>query len=110
MAEKTTCPVSRKEFAEGAKPLVVTINGQNFGAMPRAGEEGKSAGYYINGKITITVNGKPVVCQIGLNVSAVGSKDLPVELERPAISPEVAKIMAESKARAKEQELAGASA
>jgi len=36
-----------------------------------------SLGWYLNTKTTIEVDGKPVVVQIGLNLTIVGSKELP---------------------------------
>jgi hypothetical protein len=34
-----------------------------------------SFGWYMNGKTTITVDGKPLPVQVGLNLTVVGSKD-----------------------------------
>lgn len=36
-----------------------------------------SLGWYLNGKTTIKVGDKPVSVQIGLNLTIVGSKELP---------------------------------
>lgn len=36
-----------------------------------------SVGYNANGKVTLIVNGKPVVFQASLNLTAVGSKEFP---------------------------------
>ena len=36
-----------------------------------------SFGWYLNGKTTIEINGKQVSVQIGMNLTVVGSKDLP---------------------------------
>jgi hypothetical protein len=36
-----------------------------------------SLGWYLNGKTTIEVGGKPVTVQIGMNLTIVGSKELP---------------------------------
>ena len=38
-----------------------------------------SLGWYLNGKATLEIDGKPVQVQIGLNLGLVGSKDLPKE-------------------------------
>jgi hypothetical protein len=38
-----------------------------------------SLGWYLNGKATLEIDGKPVQVQIGLNLTLVGSKDLPKE-------------------------------
>lgn len=77
MAKKTLCPISRAEFREHAKPVSVVING-----LPALLAEVKefstgSLGWYLNGKATIEVGGKPLSVQIGLNLTVVGSKDLP---------------------------------
>jgi hypothetical protein len=34
-----------------------------------------SFGWYMNGKTVVTVDGKPVSVQIGMNLTVVGSKD-----------------------------------
>ena len=36
-----------------------------------------SLGWYLNGKATLEIDGKPVQVQIGLNLTLVGSKELP---------------------------------
>jgi hypothetical protein len=74
---KTSCPVTRSEFLENAKPLTVVIND-----MPPLMAEVKefstgSLGWYLNGKTTIEVGGKRVSVQIGMNLTVVGSKELP---------------------------------
>lgn len=76
MAVKTTCPVSRKEFADGAKPVEVVINGVPLTAEVKEFSTG-SLGWYLNGKMTIKVGDKPVTVQIGMNMTIIGSKDLP---------------------------------
>jgi hypothetical protein len=76
MAVKTTCPVSRKEFAEKAKPIEVMIDGNKMIAGNREFSTG-SMGWYLNGKMTIMVGDKAVTVQIGMNLTIVGSKELP---------------------------------
>jgi hypothetical protein len=78
MAKKTTCPISRKDFLSHAKPLTIKIGEVTLTATPREFST-KSLGWYLNGKTSIDVNGVPVAVQIGLNVTVVGSKELPVE-------------------------------
>jgi len=34
-----------------------------------------SFGWYMNGKTVVTIDGKPVSVQIGMNLTVVGSKD-----------------------------------
>ena len=100
-ARKTTCPVSRQAFRDNgaAASPVVTIAGQGVVATPREFSTG-SVGYYANGKVQLMIGGVPTMCQVGVTITVIGSKELP-ELPR-AISPEVAAIMAASKAKAAE--------
>jgi hypothetical protein len=78
MAKKTTCPVSRTQFRTKAKPVSVTINGVPLVAEVKEFSTG-SLGWYLNGKTTIDVGGTPVAVQIGMNLTIVGSKELPRE-------------------------------
>jgi hypothetical protein len=78
MAKKTICPVSRKEFLQHAKPMAVKIGDTPLTAAAREFSTG-SLGWYLNGKIEIVIDGKPVTVQIGLNMTVVGSKELPKE-------------------------------
>jgi hypothetical protein len=75
MAAKTVCPITRAQFKQ-AKPVEVVING-----IPMTGEVKEfstgSLGWYLNGKVTIKVGETPVSVQIGMNMTIVGSKDLP---------------------------------
>ncbi len=71
-------PITRKHFQEHAKPLEVVINGVSMIADKKEFSTG-SLGWNINGKTTIDVGGTPVSVQIGLNLTIVGSKDLPRE-------------------------------
>jgi hypothetical protein len=71
---KSPCPVSLSQFTEKAEPLKVVINGQEMLAEVKAFSTG-SFGWYINGKTTVTVDGKPVSVQIGMNMTVVGSKE-----------------------------------
>ena len=73
---KTNCPVSRSQFLAKAKPLTVTINNVPLQASVKEFSTG-SLGWYLNGKTTIEVDGTPVSVQIGLNLTVVGSKELP---------------------------------
>ena len=73
---KTTCPVSRSEFRSHAKPVGVKINEVPLMAEVKEFSTG-SLGWYLNGKMTIDVGGKMVSVQIGLNMTIVGSKELP---------------------------------
>jgi hypothetical protein len=71
---KSPCPVSLSQFLEKAEPLKVVINGQEMLAEVKSFSTG-SFGWYINGKTSVTVDGKPVSVQIGMNLTVVGSKE-----------------------------------
>jgi hypothetical protein len=71
---KSPCPVSLSQFLEKAEPLKVVINGQEMTAEVKSFSTG-SFGWYINGKTTVSVDGKPVSVQIGMNLTVVGSKE-----------------------------------
>jgi hypothetical protein len=76
MAKKTTCPITRSEFREKAKPVTVNIGGVPLQAEVKEFSTG-SLGWYLNGKTMIDVGGTPVSVQIGMNLTIVGSKELP---------------------------------
>jgi hypothetical protein len=76
MAKKSTCPITRADFDAKAKPVTVVINGAPLIAEKKEFSTG-SLGWYLNGKTTIDVDGTPVTVQIGLNLTIVGSKELP---------------------------------
>lgn len=76
MAKKTTCPISRDVFRSDAKPVTVNIAGIPLMAEVKEFSTG-SLGWYLNGKTTVEIGGKPVSVQIGLNLTIVGSKELP---------------------------------
>ena len=71
---KTTCPVTRTQFVEKAEPLKIIINGTELIAEVKEFSTG-SFGWYLNGKTVITVDGKAVSVQIGMNMAVVGSKE-----------------------------------
>jgi hypothetical protein len=76
MAKKTSCPITRAEFAAQARTVTVQIGDKTYTAVPKEFSTG-SLGWNINDKITIEIGGKPVTVQIGMNLTVVGSKDLP---------------------------------
>lgn len=78
MAAKTTCPISRKEFLEKAKAVEVVIDGTKMIAAAREFSTG-SLGWNISNKMTIMIGDTPVTVQVGLNLTVVGSKELPKE-------------------------------
>ncbi len=71
---KSPCPVTLSQFLEKAEPVKVTINGQEMIAEVKSFSTG-SFGWYINGKTTVQVDGKPLSVQIGMNLTVVGSKE-----------------------------------
>jgi len=73
---RNPCPISRDEFRAKAKAVSVTINGVPLTAEVKEFSTG-SLGWYLNGKTTVEVDGKTVPVQIGLNLTIVGSKELP---------------------------------
>ena len=82
MAVKTACPITHKHFKDNAKPIQITINGVPLMAEVKEFSTG-SLGWYLNAKVTIEVDGVPVQAQIGMNLTIVGSKELPKD-EEPA--------------------------
>ena len=76
MAAKTTCPVTRQKFKESAKAIEVVINGVPMTAVVKEFSTG-SLGWNINGKMTVQVGDTPVTVQVGMNMTIVGSKELP---------------------------------
>lgn len=82
MAKKTSCPITRAEFREKAKPVTIQIGSVPLVAEVKEFSTG-SLGWYLNGKTTIDVNGTPVSVQIGMNLTIVGSKELPQDAASP---------------------------
>lgn len=70
------CPVTRSEFREQAQPVTVKINGAAMTALPKEFSTG-SLGWHLNGKAILEVGGKQVSVQIGMNLTIIGSKELP---------------------------------
>jgi hypothetical protein len=68
------CPITKEDFFEKAEPLKVEIAGVPMVCEPKAFSTG-SFGWYLNGKITVTVDGKAIPVQIGANLTVVGSKE-----------------------------------
>jgi hypothetical protein len=74
---KTACNVTRSQFRATAKPIALTIDGLPMGAMVKEFSTG-SLGWYANGKTTIKLGDKSVDVQVGLNLTIIGSKELPL--------------------------------
>lgn len=75
--QKRVSPISRKDFHAKA-PAVLPAKVADFvlSAVRKDFSTG-SMGWNANGKVTLEVNGIPVECQVGLNVTVIGSADLP---------------------------------
>jgi hypothetical protein len=80
MAKKTNCPITRQEFRTNAKPVTININGVPLQAEVKEFSTG-SMGWYLNGKTSIDIGGTLVSVQIGMNLTIVGSKELPQDGE-----------------------------
>ena len=89
MAKKTSCPITRADFHAHAKPVSVVVNNVPLIAEVKEFSTG-SLGWYLNGKTSIEINGKPVSVQIGMNLTIVGSKDLPQDGGSAGLAEEVA--------------------
>lgn len=73
---KTNCPITRDEFKQHAKAMKITIADAAKIAPVKEFATG-SLGWYLNDKLVIEIDGKAVTVQIGLNLTIVGSKELP---------------------------------
>jgi hypothetical protein len=73
-ASKTVCPISKAMFQAQAKAITVVIDGKPYVAQMKEFSSG-SFGWNVSDKVTLEIGGTPVRCQIGLNITAIGSKD-----------------------------------
>lgn len=85
MAKKTNCPISRADFRAKAKPLLIEINGQKLQAEVKEFSTG-SLGWYLNNKVMVEIDGVHVSVQVGLNLTIVGSKELPSDQQATAVA------------------------
>jgi hypothetical protein len=85
MAKKTTCPITRAQFRAKARAIRVVIEGKEQDVPVKEFSTG-SLGWYLNSKISLEIDGVSVPVQIGLNLTIVGSKELPPD--GPAAPPE----------------------
>ena len=63
-----------KYFEEHAEPLTVDVLGNTVTAEPRSFSSG-NRGWYLGGKIEVTVGKKKLWAQLGLNLTIPGSKE-----------------------------------
>jgi hypothetical protein len=89
MAKKTSCPITREQFRANAKQVPITIAGQQLAADVKEFSTG-SLGWYLNGKTNIEIDGVLVSVQIGLNLTIVGSKELPGKVDAGTVASDVA--------------------
>lgn len=74
---KTSCPISREHFRLKAPRTVdVVIAGVPFKAKVKEFKTG-SLGFYLSGKMELGIGETETPFQIGMNLTAVGSKELP---------------------------------
>lgn len=71
-----SCPITRADFREHAQAIKIEIDGKALTAEVKEFSTG-SLGWYLNDKTTVEIGGKRVTVQIGLNLTIIGSKDLP---------------------------------
>ena len=82
-AAKTTLALTREQFRTHAQSVTVVINGKEF-KVPKKEFSTGSLGWYLNDKMDVTIDGQDVKVQIGLNLTIVGSKELPQDGGGPA--------------------------
>ncbi len=75
---KTTSQISREEFVANAPRLSLSFRGQHVEipevvAAPREFSTG-SLGWGASGKIEVMLDGKPVMVQLSVNMTVIGSK------------------------------------
>lgn len=75
-SKKTVCPITRKQFLDNAKQMSVVIDGQSKVVSPKQFSTG-SLGWNLSDKIDVVIDGKVCKVQVGLNLTIVGSKELP---------------------------------
>lgn len=69
----TVCPITLEQFRQGAKPLNIEIKDRSLVAEVKEFSTG-SFGWYLNGKVTVEIDGVRVPVQVGMNLTVVGSK------------------------------------
>jgi hypothetical protein len=72
-AAKKLAPLSKSAFLEQAKEFSLVIGDKTLTVKPREFSTG-SFGWFLSGKASITVGETEVPCQIGMNVTVIGSK------------------------------------
>jgi hypothetical protein len=83
-SSKPSLGITREQFRTSAQAVKVVINGKEFEVAKKEFSTG-SLGWYLNDKMDVEIGGQKVKVQIGLNLTIVGSKDLPQD--QPTASP-----------------------
>lgn len=74
--KKTECPVTRTQFKEKAPRLQVNVSGHVLTLDPREFAT-NSLGWFASEKMEVVIDGVPCKVQVGVNITVVGSKELP---------------------------------
>ncbi|HEY7427121.1 MAG TPA: hypothetical protein VH682_23000 [Gemmataceae bacterium] len=69
-----TCPITRQQFLQKAKPLTLTIDGKSLVAAVKKFSTG-SFGWFTNDKFVVEVDGVPIKVQPSISLVVVGSKE-----------------------------------
>ena len=88
-AAKSSLALTREQFRTAAQSVAVTINGREF-KVPRKEFSTGSLGWYLSDKMDVTIDGVDVKVQIGLNLTIVGSKEIPADPAGAAPAPAAA--------------------
>ena len=84
-------PISRKGFRDKATPVKIRIGTIDAGeAKPKISKQTGSLGWGLVRKIYLTVGGKPQECQVGINITIIGSKSAPETTHEDDEPPEIA--------------------
>jgi hypothetical protein len=67
--------IDRRVFTAKAEPLAVKVGGDAALVATVKEFQSGSVGWYAGGKIVVMVDGKPLSCQVGINITVVGSKE-----------------------------------
>jgi hypothetical protein len=65
--------ISKEDFLAEAKEIEIIIAGKKYKATAKAFNTG-SYGWNTNGKQSFEIDGKEVKCQVGINITVLGSK------------------------------------
>jgi len=79
-AKKTSCPITREQFTSALSSMGVMVHdgqGERHFVATRKEFSTGSLGWNANEKITISINGVLCKAQVGLNITLIGSKELP---------------------------------